>query len=290
MVTGGSSYLGRHLIRSFLSKYEDIRVRDISRSENDIAAMPDNCHSERLEYVIADIRDIDALKYALTGVDTVVHLAAMKHIDFCELYPAEAIATNVVGTMNLLRLFKGHTSIAMSTDKAVEATGCYGTTKLLLERLVLAKAREDDARRHLVVRSGNIFGSSGSVVPKWRHQIKERNEIAATDLEMTRFFIDVNTLADFVIHVMENGAGGKIFIPPQKALKLETLARAVIDLHGDENTRVITTGLRRGEKLHERLRVGGEDTVSGFLSDSSQDADKLETEEIEKLLQDLLIL
>ena len=162
LITGGAGFLGKHLTKAFLDKYSGVEVRILARHESDIVETIVSCHSDRLKPIIGDIREIDTLKYALKGVDTVIHLAAMKHIDFCELYPQEAIAINTIATMNLLKLFAGDTFIGMSTDKAVEATGCYGATKLLLEKLILEQSRKDADRRYIVVRSGNIFGSSRS--------------------------------------------------------------------------------------------------------------------------------
>ncbi|MFC1864253.1 polysaccharide biosynthesis protein [Chloroflexota bacterium] len=285
LVTGGSGFLGRYLIKKLLVKDKELKIRTISRNENDTQRILTMCDSERLKPIIGDIRDIDVVKYALRGVDTVVHLAAMKHIDFCEMYPLEAFSINVVGTLNLLKFFGGNTFLAMSTDKAAEATSCYGATKLLMEKLVLGKASEDKSRRYVIVRSGNIFGSSGSVIEKWRQQVNDSNEIIATDLNMTRFFIDVNTLADFIIDILEEGKTGNIYIPFQKAIKLEDLAKAVIELNGNKNTRIKSVGLRKGEKLHEKL-FSAEDNVITSLQDSySQNVEKLGLEEIKSLLK-----
>lgn len=287
LITGGSGFLGQHLVKKLLGKYKDVRIRTISRNENDIERMLTRCHSERLEPVIGDIRDISTLRYVLRGVDTVVHLAAMKHIDFCEMYPLEAITINVIGTMNLLKLFKGVTFVVMSTDKAVEAMGCYGASKLLMEKLVLEKARKEKSQKYMVIRSGNIFGSSGSVIEKWMHQIAESNEIIVTDLEMTRFFIDVNILSDFIINIIEQGETGNIYIPFQKAIKLENLAKAVIELNGGQNTRIKVTGLRKGEKLHERLFYA-EKVITSLQDSCSQSAQKMTVEEIKQLFQALV--
>jgi FlaA1/EpsC-like NDP-sugar epimerase len=243
------------------------------------------CDSDRLKPIIGDIREIEALKYAIKGVDTVIHLAAMKHIDFCELYPSEAIAINTIAVMNLLKLFAGDTFIGMSTDKAIEATGCYGATKLLLEKLIVEQSRKDANRRYMVVRSGNIFGSSGSVIEKWRHQIKQSNKITVTSLEMTRFFINVKALVDFIIEIIERGESGKIYVPFQKVATLEDLAKAIIELYGNKKTRLEITGLREGEKVHEKLFSSFEtNVVSNLKSASSQTGERLSIEEIKDWL------
>jgi len=285
LITGGGGFLGRYLIKGLLNKYSDIEVRALSRHEHDMTETIVHCDSDRLKPIIGDIREIDTLKYATRGVDTVIHLAAMKHVNFCELYPSEAIAINTIAVMNLLRSFAGDTFIGMSTDKAIEATGCYGATKLLLEKLILEQSRKDAGRRYIVVRSGNIFGSSGSVIEKWKHQIKQSNKITVTSLEMTRFFINVNTLADFIIEIIEQGESGKIYVPFQKVATLEDLAKAVIELYGNEKTRMEITGLREGEKVHEKLFSSFEtNVVSNLKSATSQTGERLSIEEIKDWL------
>jgi len=164
LITGGAGFLGRYLVKGLLNKYSGVGVRVLSRHENDIAEIIVDCHSDRLMPIIGDIREVDTLKYALKDVDTVIHLAAMKHIDFCELYPSEAITINTVATMNLLKLFAGDTFIGMSTDKAIEATSCYGATKLLLEKLILEQAQKNVGRRYMVVRSGNFFDQAVAAI------------------------------------------------------------------------------------------------------------------------------
>lgn len=285
LITGGGGFLGRYLIKGLLSKYSDIEIRALSRDENDMTETIVYCDSDRLKPIIGDIREIEALKYAIKGVDTVIHLAAMKHIDFCELYPSEAIAINTIAVMNLLKLFEGDTFIGMSTDKAIEATGCYGATKLLLEKLIVEQSRKDANRRYMVVRSGNIFGSSGSVIEKWRHQIKQSNKITVTSLEMTRFFINVKALVDFIIEIIERGESGKIYVPFQKVATLEDLAKAIIELYGNKKTRLEITGLREGEKVHEKLFSSFEtNVVSNLKSASSQTGERLSIGEIKDWL------
>jgi FlaA1/EpsC-like NDP-sugar epimerase len=287
LITGGAGFLGRHLIKVLLDKYSDVEIRAISRHENEMVEMIVACNnSSRLKPIIGDIREVDTVKYALTNVDTVIHLAAMKHIDFCEMYPSEAISTNLIATMNLLKLFTGDTFIGMSTDKAVEATGCYGATKLLLERLILEQAWRNPDRRYMVVRSGNIFGSSGSVIQKWKQQIKQSNKVTVTNLEMTRFFINVNTLVDFIIQVIERGESGKIYIPFQKVAKLGDLAKAMVELYGDAKTKKEATGLREGEKMHERLfSPSQKDVVTDLTTECSELGENLSIAEIKDWLK-----
>jgi UDP-N-acetylglucosamine 4,6-dehydratase len=287
LVTGGSGFLGRHLIQRLLDNYQDIKIRTISRNENAIQRLLVQCHSERLTSIVGDMRDVDSLKYAIRDCDTVVHLAAMKHIDLCEMYPLEAITTNVIGTKNLLDLFRGDTFISISTDKAVQATTCYGATKLLMEKLVLDAANKEKNRRYIVVRPGNIFGSTGSVIERWREQIGQTNEINVTNSDMTRFFINVEALVDFIVEVREKGESGKVYIPYQKAILLSDLAEATIALYGSKATKLNITGARLGEKVHELLFTEAEKVISSLDSSSSQDSPRLSVEEIKDWLVEL---
>lgn len=287
LITGGCGFLGRYLIKGLLEKYRNIEIITLSRNENNVMKTITLCNDERIRPIIGDIKDIDSVKYALKDVDIVMHLAAMKHIDLCEANPSEAININVNGTKNLLDNFKGKKFIAMSTDKAVEPLGCYGATKLLMEKLVLEKARSDSSRKYSIVRSGNIFGSSGSVIEKWQQQIKNNNKITITDPEMTRFFTNVDSLVRFMIGVLENSETEKIYIPYQKVIKLKDLARCVIDLFGDANTKIEVMGLRKGERPDEKLFFEGEKVVTNLNVGYSRDADMMSLEDIKGLLNSM---
>lgn len=284
LVTGGCGFLGRHLIDSLLKKYGNIGITTISRNENNVARTMTNSNDKRLKPIIGDIRDIETVKFALKNIDTVIHLAAMKHIDLCEANPSEAININVIGTNNLLKFFDGDTFIAMSTDKAVEPLGCYGATKLLMEKLVLERARIDPLRKYIIVRSGNIFGSSGSVIEKWRQQIKINNEITVTNTEMTRFFTHVDDLVNFILGILENGESGKKYVPYQKIIRLEDLAKVTIELFGDKDTKITINGLRIGERLDEHLFFEGENVITNLKTSCSYNADRMSLKDIKDLI------
>jgi len=286
LVTGGSGYLGTHLVQALLKKYGDAVIRVLSKSENEIARLIWICKSKRLETILGDIRDKDVLRYSLKNVDSLIHLAAMKHIDLCEMNPSEAITTNVVGTIDLLEVFEGSTFVGMSTDKALEARGCYGATKLLMEKLILERAKYNEDKRYMIVRSGNIFASSGSVIERWRRQIKQGNEIAVTSLEMSRFFIGVDDLSGFIIGVIDTGSNGNIYIPPQKVILLKDLVTAVVAFWGNKDTRVRTIGLRKGERVHEKLFLQDEKVITELSDSSSENIEKMPDEEITNLLRE----
>ena len=271
--------------RRLIKKYPDSEIRAISRSENAIKRMLVECQSDKLVPIVGDIRDVNSLKYTLRDADTVIHLAAMKHIDLCEMHPVEAITINVIGTKNILDLFSGSTLIGISTDKCVEATTCYGATKLLAEKLILERAKkEGQKRRFMVIRAGNIFGSSGSVIEKWKQEITRNNEISVTDPEMTRFFINVNNLVDFIIEILETGETGNIYIPHQATVILADLAKVIVELYGNKSTKLKICGPRIGEKLHELLFTEAERVISFLDNNRSQDSPRLDVERIKAWL------
>ncbi len=285
LITGGSGFLGRYLVRKLLNKYADLGISIIARSGEGIIRLLSVCPGAQFKTIVGDIRNEEVLQFALKDVDTVVHLAAMKYINLCELSPSEAITINVHATASLLKLFKGDTFISMSTDKAVESTSCYGATKLIVEKLTLAEASMNTGKRFMVVRSGNIFGSAGSVLENWHRQVKRNNEIVVSNPEMTRFFIDVIDLAEYIITILNNGENGKIYIPPQKVIQIGDLAQAFVELRGDGATKMKVVGQFQGEKTHERLFMSGEDVVTDMKHNNSDEGKKLSLEEIKEWLQ-----
>jgi FlaA1/EpsC-like NDP-sugar epimerase len=138
----------------------------------------------------------------------------------------------------------------------------------------------------MVVRSGNIFGSSGSVIQRWKQQIKQSNKVTVTNLEMTRFYINVNTLVDFIIQIIERGESGKIYIPFQKVARLGDLGKAMIELYGNARTKKEVTGLREGEKMHERLfSPPRKDVVTDLAAECSENGEYLSIDEIKDWLK-----
>jgi len=173
----------------------------------------------------------------------------------------------------------------MSTDKAVESSSCYGATKLIVEKMTLAEADKNTNKRFMVVRSGNIFGSTGSVIENWHRQIKQNNEITVSNPEMTRFFINVDELAEYIITILENGESGKIYIPSQRVIQIGDLAQAFIELYGNKTTMMKIVGQFQGEKMHKRLFMSGENIVTDMKHSNSDEGKKLSLDEIKVWLQ-----
>lgn len=216
---------------------------------------------------MSDIRDGEAVHFYLRDVDTVIHLAALKRVDLCEAECKEAVTTNIIGTMNLINNFHGHTFIQMSTDKAVEPNNCYGATKMVAEKLIFEQVhKKGDNSRFMVVRSGNVLSSTGSVIDIWHHQIKEYNEITVTHPDMMRFITDVNGVVRLFIAILERGENGKIYFTPRgESVIIGEMAKNFIKQYGNENTKIKYIGLRPGERMTEKMRsLGEQNTVAGF--------------------------
>ena len=262
LITGGGS-VGRFLSRRFLSQGADT-VRILDNDEPRLARLKGDIDDDRCRYLAGDVRDKDRLKRAVKDIDVVVHTAAMKHVDICEYNPFESVKTNVVGLQNLIDVSIDSSVerfVFTSSDKAVNPANTMGTTKLLGEKLVTA-ANKHKGRQNLLftsVRFGNVIGSSGSVVPIFRRQIREGGPVTLTDSRMTRFFLTYEGLAELIEDAARNTRGGEVFVRKMDAICIEDLAEAMIEEiapkygHDPEEIDVETTGRRLGETFHEEI-------------------------------------
>jgi FlaA1/EpsC-like NDP-sugar epimerase len=274
LVTGGSGFVGRKLICELLNRYPDIEVTSMSRSEGVISKLLTECPNKRLKIAMTDIRDTEAVKQVLRDKDTVFHLAAMKRVDLSEVECKLAVTINIMGTMNILDAFHGKTFILMSTDKSVEPVNCYGGTKLVAEKLVMERAmKATSGERFMIIRSGNIVGSTGSVVDIWKKQIEQTNEISVTDLDMIRFYTSVDGVAKLFFAMIDRGENGKIYFTPTGAPQiLRDVVNTVIKLYGNKDTKVKCIGLRDGERMYEKMCTPDEKNVVGGFAESVGDA------------------
>lgn len=240
LITGGTGTLGQELAAQLMG-YNCSEIIIYSRNE---VAQVEMKRKYPLTYLIGDIRDAKAIRKACRGVDMVFHLAAIKHVSICENQPLEAIKTNIIGTQNVINACRGKI-ISMSTDKAVNPTCVYGYTKAINERLVLNFGGTN-------IRSGNIFGSSGSVIPYFINQVKIKNEITLTDGNMTRYFIKVADLVNFMLHSVYKDSG--TYWPEDiSSYRMLDIANEIMNRYGNGDTKIIEIGARPGEKLHESL-------------------------------------
>ena len=251
LITGGAGAFGQAFVRRVL-KMDARRVVVFSRSESRQAEMRASITDERVRYLIGDVRDLPRLMDACRGVETVVHAAALKRIEVCEGDPAEAVATNIMGTLNVTRacIERGvMDGVFLSSDKAASPNTHYGATKLAAERLWVGSNAYAGAgpTRFAATRYGNVLGSTGSVVPTWRKQ-KAAGEITITDLRCTRFWMSIDQAVDLVLLALREMRGGEVFVPKIQAMPVVSLARVIAP-----GCRIKLTGLRPGEKLHETL-------------------------------------
>ena len=257
LITGGTGSLGQALTERILnSDVEQIRI--LSRNEFKQISMETKLPDERLRFLIGDVRDKDRLIRALDDVDIVFHAAALKHVPKVEYNPFEAIKTNVQGSQNVIDACLENDvqrAICIGTDKAVSPLNTYGATKLLMEKLFITAKRYSNPKKHptkfFAVRYGNVFGSSGSVIPKFIEQINNNKKITITDPTMTRFSITMNQALDFILKATQKGHGAEVFIPKLKAYSLQQIHNILSNLTNAKDHEII--GMRAGEKQHELL-------------------------------------
>ena len=265
LITGGTGSFGNAVLNGFLdSDIGEIRVfsRD-EKKQDDMrhefqAKMPEV--AGKVKFFIGDVRDLASVKNAMHGVDYIFHAAALKQVPSCEFFPLEAVKTNVLGTDNVLTaaIDEGvKTVICLSTDKAAYPVNAMGTSKAMMEKVIVAKSRTTNKTKICCTRYGNVMCSRGSVIPLWISQIREGNPITITEPSMTRFIMSLEEAVGLVLFAFEHGVGGDIFVQKAPACTIETLAKAVTELfHPGHEIRVI--GIRHGEKMYETLLTNEE--------------------------------
>ena len=273
MITGGAGSFGLELTRYLLGfNPEVIRIYD-NDEERLFHIQQELGDDKEIRYLVGDIRDKTRLDRAMEDINFVFHCAALKHVASCEYNPFEAVKTNVLATQNLIDVSLDadvDKVLFTSTDKAANPTNVMGTSKLLAERLMVAANYYKGYRKTIFscVRFGNVIGSSGSVIPLFRDQIKERKPVTITDPNMTRFIISLEEAVGLVVKSMEMAHGGEIFILKMPALRLGDLAEVMIsklpEKYGYSSKEVVmkTIGVKPGEKHYEDLMTNEELTRS----------------------------
>ena len=267
LITGGTGSFGNAVLNGFLnSDIGEIRIfsRD-EKKQDDMrhefqAKMPEVAN--KIRFYIGDIRDVASVKNAMHGVDYIFHAAALKQVPSCEFFPIEAVKTNVLGTENVLNaaIDEGVKSvICLSTDKAAYPVNAMGTSKAMMEKVIVAKSRTVSPERTKIccTRYGNVMCSRGSVIPLWIEQIKAGSPITITEPKMTRFIMSLEEAVDLVIFAFENGTSGDILVQKAPACTIETLAKAVVKLFIPEHE-IKVIGIRHGEKMYETLLTNEE--------------------------------
>ncbi len=267
MITGGTGSFGNAVLNRFLdTDIKEIRVfsRD-EKKQDDMrhefqAKLPEA--SNKIKFFIGDVRDLASVRGAMHGVDYIFHAAALKQVPSCEFFPMEAVKNNVIGTDNVLTaaIDAGvKTVICLSTDKAAYPVNAMGTSKAMMEKVIVAKSRTvaPEQTKICCTRYGNVMCSRGSVIPLWIEQIKAGNPITITEPSMTRFIMSLEEAVDLVLFAFEKGVSGDILVQKAPACTIETLAKAVTGLFNPGHE-IKVIGIRHGEKMYETLLTNEE--------------------------------
>jgi UDP-N-acetylglucosamine 4,6-dehydratase/5-epimerase len=262
LITGGSGAFGTAFAKHLLGVTETIPQRIVvySRSEHRQAELRRELEAEhptapqRMRYFVGDVRDRDRLKRAMEGIEIVVHAAALKRIEVGFYNPLEVKKTNIDGASNVIEAATdAHVCrvVALSTDKAFQPVSPYGTSKAFAESLFLAanNTRGWNGPLFSVVRYGNVWNSTGSVVPTWRKMLETCDTVPVTDPECTRFFMTMDQAVDLVFDTAMHAVGGETIIPDLPAYRLGDLAEAM-------GAKMDVRGLPEWEKRHESMGPG----------------------------------
>ena len=263
LITGGTGSFGNAVAQRFIkSDIKEIRI--LSRDEKKQDDMRHEYQQKypkyfkKLKFYIGDVRDYKSIDYAFKGVDYVFHAAALKQVPSCEFYPLEAVKTNVLGSDNVIDACVKHgvkKAIFLSTDKAAYPINAMGMTKALMEKNVIARSRQLEKTDTVLclTRYGNVMASRGSVIPLFVEQLENNQPITITNPDMTRFMMSLDEAVELVLFAFKNGKQGDLFVQKAPACSIDTLAKAIIELKGDKNSKIVNIGTRHGEKLYEVL-------------------------------------
>jgi len=269
LITGGTGSWGQTLTRLMLEKHNPKEIIIFSRGELQQVLMQRKFKNPKIKYIIGDVRDYEAVKFATKNVDYIFHMAALKHVPICEDQPQEAIKTNVTGTTNVVNAaIENHVKkvIDVSTDKAVEPLNLYGMTKAVGEKLIIQANDLTDHTRFVCVRGGNVMGSNGSVIPYFIEQIRNGGPLTITDLRMTRFFLTLEEAIGLLFKAAEESIGGETFVMNMPAAYIKDIADILIDVYGDAE--ITEMGSKPGEKLDEML-ISKHEAVMSYKYDDA---------------------
>jgi UDP-glucose 4-epimerase len=257
LITGGTGSFGNAVLRRAIELgFEEIRI--FSRDEKKQDEMRKLVKAAPVSFFLGDVRDRDSISRAMRGVDYVFHAAALKQVPSCEFFPMEAVKTNILGADSVMATAETwgvERVVVLSTDKAVYPINAMGISKAMMERAMIARAREsglDGQTKFCVTRYGNVMASRGSVIPLFIDQIKSKKEITITNPAMTRFLMSLDDSVDLVLHAFSNGHQGDLFVQKAPAATIIDLADALIQIF-DSKVEIKYVGTRHGEKLYESL-------------------------------------
>lgn len=261
LITGISGFLGEAITRK-LTKEGHI-VKGLARNEGKLIDF--KAKYPEVEIITGDVSDSWSVAKAMKGVDGVIHAAAYKHVGLAEDHVFECIKSNITGSINVLEqsfIEKPVFVIGISTDKAAQPTGVYGKSKQLMERLFNEAEKINPQTKYRIVRYGNVLGSTGSILPKWKKIIEQGGEITITDPDATRFFFTVEEAVDLIFEALENAKDSTPYIPKMKAMSVGDFLEAVMQKYGKVKKKTI--GLQPGENAHETMGAEYSNEVERF--------------------------
>lgn len=256
LIIGGTGSWGQELTRQILQKNIIHEIIIYSRGEHKQVEMARRFNDPRLKFIIGDIRDKATLWQASYGVDTIFHLAALKHVPVCENNPEETVKTNIIGTINAIEVASEReieTFVLVSTDKAVDPINVYGVSKSMAEKLVVNANLKGLNTKFVCIRGGNVLGTNGSVIPLFKKQIETVNQVTITEKDMTRYLMKLGEAISLIFKAVEDSFGGEIFVMKMPSINVLQLANVMIQQLGNSATKIQHIGKRPGEKMHEVL-------------------------------------
>lgn len=256
LITGGTGSFGNAMVTRLLSQNLVDEIVVFSRDELKQHNMRQLYDNSKIRFIVGDVRDKEALRRAMVGVDVVFHAAALKQVPTGEYFPMELVMTNVLGTQNVLDVAESTESVKkvifLSTDKAAYPINTMGLTKGLAEHLVTGKGYGPTDTVFCSVRYGNVMGSRGSVIPLFVEKLTRGEDLPVTDPQMTRFLLSLDEAIDLVLLTIDKGQQGDLFIKKAPAATMGDLAQALIEIFNSKNS-IKIVGTRAGEKVHETL-------------------------------------
>ncbi len=270
LITGGTGSFGNAVLERFLDT-DIAEVRIFSRDEKKQDDMRKKYASDKLKFYIGDVRNLESIRDAVRDVDYIFHAAALKQVPSCEFFPMEAVRTNILGTDNVLTaaIDEGVKKVVcLSTDKAAYPINAMGTSKAMMEKVIVAKSRNVHPDKTIIccTRYGNVMASRGSVIPLFIDQIKSGKHLTITNPDMTRFLMNLNEAVELVIFAFKNAQQGDLFVQKSPACTIGDLAEAMKQLF-DSNVKTKIIGTRHGEKAHETLMTREEMSKSEDMGD-----------------------
>lgn len=292
LITGAGGSIGSEISRQ-CKTYGAKQLILLDHSEFNLYSILEELKDENIVPIMQSVRDIKALESSFEKYkpQIVIHAAAYKHVPLVEYNILEGITNNIIGTKNCIDLsikYGAQKFVLISTDKAVRPTNIMGTTKRICE--LYAQNVESKNTEIVAVRFGNVLGSSGSVIPKFKSQIEQGKNITVTHPEITRYFMLIPEACELVLQAASIANGGEIFILDMgEPIRIVDLAKKMIELSGRSDINIEFCGLRLGEKLYEELLINDSDQKTKYESITVANSTKFDIKELNKKIEELLI-